>query len=52
MPNLFDPYTLKGITLRNRVAVSPMFQYMAEDGVINDWHRGTTSLFRNHARGY
>ncbi|WP_294390279.1 NADH:flavin oxidoreductase/NADH oxidase [uncultured Sphingomonas sp.] len=38
MPALFDPYTLKGATLRNRVAVSPMCQYMAEDGVVNDWH--------------
>lgn len=39
MPTLFDPYTLKGITLRNRIAVSPMCQYMAEEGVVNDWHQ-------------
>lgn len=39
MPGLFDPYTLKGITLRNRIAVSPMCQYMARDGLINEWHR-------------
>ncbi|MGI4795499.1 MAG: NADH:flavin oxidoreductase/NADH oxidase, partial [Janthinobacterium lividum] len=39
MPGLFDPYTLKGVTLRNRIAVSPMCQYMARDGVINDWHQ-------------
>ncbi len=39
MPGLFDPYTLKGTTLRNRIAVSPMCQYMADDGLINDWHR-------------
>jgi 2,4-dienoyl-CoA reductase-like NADH-dependent reductase (Old Yellow Enzyme family) len=39
MAGLFDPYTLKGVTLRNRIAVSPMCQYMAIDGVINDWHR-------------
>ena len=38
MPNFFDPYTLKGVTLRNRIAVSPMCQYMAEDGLANDWH--------------
>ncbi|MCQ8811923.1 hypothetical protein NQU36_28890, partial [Escherichia coli] len=36
MPLLFEPYTLKGTTLRNRIAVSPMCQYSAEDGVIND----------------
>ena len=39
MAHLFDPYTLKGVTLRNRIAVSPMCQYMAQDGVITDWHR-------------
>lgn len=38
MPGLFDRYTLKGLTLRNRVAVSPMCQYSAVDGVVNDWH--------------
>lgn len=38
MPQLFDPYQLKDITLRNRIGVSPMCQYSAEDGVPNDWH--------------
>ncbi|MEP7454609.1 NADH:flavin oxidoreductase/NADH oxidase [Phyllobacterium sp. SB3] len=38
MTTLFDPFTLKDITLRNRIAVSPMCQYSANDGVINDWH--------------
>jgi 2,4-dienoyl-CoA reductase-like NADH-dependent reductase (Old Yellow Enzyme family) len=38
MPALFDPFTLKDVTLRNRIAVSPMCQYSAEDGRINDWH--------------
>ena len=39
MSSLFDPLKLKGVTLRNRIAVPPMCQYMAEDGLINDWHR-------------
>jgi 2,4-dienoyl-CoA reductase-like NADH-dependent reductase (Old Yellow Enzyme family) len=39
MPSLFEPYSLKDVTLRNRIAVSPMCQYTAEDGVINDWHQ-------------
>jgi 2,4-dienoyl-CoA reductase-like NADH-dependent reductase (Old Yellow Enzyme family) len=39
MPRLFDPYTLKSVTLRNRIAVSPMCQYMARDGAVNDWHQ-------------
>jgi 2,4-dienoyl-CoA reductase-like NADH-dependent reductase (Old Yellow Enzyme family) len=38
MPALFDPFTLKSITLRNRVGVSPMCEYSAEDGLPNDWH--------------
>jgi 2,4-dienoyl-CoA reductase-like NADH-dependent reductase (Old Yellow Enzyme family) len=35
---LFSPLTLRGVTLRNRIAVSPMCQYSAEDGFANDWH--------------
>ena len=35
---LFSPLTLRGVTLRNRIAVSPMCQYTAEDGFADDWH--------------
>ncbi len=35
---LFSPLTLRGLTLPNRVALSPMGQYIAEDGAANDWH--------------
>ncbi|MEJ8756941.1 NADPH dehydrogenase NamA [Pontibacter sp. H259] len=38
MSNLFSPLTIKGITLKNRIAVSPMCQYSSEDGFANDWH--------------
>lgn len=38
MSHLFDPLTLRGVTLRNRIGVSPMCQYSAHDGVANDWH--------------
>ena len=38
MSALFQPFSLKEITLRNRIAVPPMCQYMATDGVVNDWH--------------
>jgi 2,4-dienoyl-CoA reductase-like NADH-dependent reductase (Old Yellow Enzyme family) len=38
MPALFDKFTLKSITLKNRIVVSPMCQYSADDGVIDDWH--------------
>ena len=37
-PHLFQPLTLRSVTLRNRIGVSPMCQYSAEDGVANDWH--------------
>ncbi len=37
-PKLFSPLTLRGITLPNRIVVSPMCQYSAEDGFANDWH--------------
>ncbi len=35
---LFSPLTQRGVTLRNRIAVSPMSQYSATDGLPNDWH--------------
>lgn len=39
VPPMFTPYTLRGVTLRNRVVVSPMAQYTAhEDGTPSDWH--------------
>ena len=38
MPNLFEEFTLRGVTLRNRIGVSPMCEYSADDGMPNDWH--------------
>ncbi len=38
MSILFEEFKLKDVTLRNRIAVPPMCQYMAKDGVPNDWH--------------
>ncbi|WP_306590226.1 NADH:flavin oxidoreductase/NADH oxidase [Geothrix sp. 21YS21S-4] len=38
MPRLFQPLTLRGLTLPNRIAVSPMCQYQSVDGLPNDWH--------------
>jgi len=38
MPHLFEPYTLRGVTLRNRIGVSPMCQYSSENGTATDWH--------------
>jgi 2,4-dienoyl-CoA reductase-like NADH-dependent reductase (Old Yellow Enzyme family) len=36
--NLFEPLTLRGTTIRNRVWVSPMCQYSSHDGRPSDWH--------------
>lgn len=38
MPGLLDPITFRSLTLRNRIGVSPMCMYSADDGVPNDWH--------------
>jgi 2,4-dienoyl-CoA reductase-like NADH-dependent reductase (Old Yellow Enzyme family) len=35
---LMSPLQIRGVTLRNRVAVSPMCEYSSEDGFANDWH--------------
>jgi 2,4-dienoyl-CoA reductase-like NADH-dependent reductase (Old Yellow Enzyme family) len=39
MSHLFDPLTLRGTTIRNRVWVSPMCQYSANDGFVGQWHQ-------------
>jgi anthraniloyl-CoA monooxygenase len=37
-PPMFLPFSLRGMTLENRIVVSPMAQYSAEDGMPSDWH--------------
>ena len=37
-PPMFTPFRLRGMVVENRVVVSPMCQYSAEDGTPNDWH--------------
>ncbi|MBN3524635.1 NADPH dehydrogenase NamA [Paenibacillus apiarius] len=39
MPRLFEPLTLRGMTIPNRIVMSPMCMYACnEDGLVNDWH--------------
>ena len=38
LPPMFQPFKLRGMVLANRVVVSPMCMYSAQDGVPNDWH--------------
>ena len=60
VPPLLDPLTIRGVTLRNRIAVSPMCQYSSVEGAANDWHvvhlgiarswRGGAGLHRSERR--
>src|SRR6187200_613344 len=36
--DLLSPLTIRGVTFRNRIVMSPMCQYSADDGMANDWH--------------
>ena len=38
VPPMFTPYKVRGVLLKNRVVVSPMAQYSAEDGTVGDYH--------------
>lgn len=38
IPAAFTDFTLRDMTLQNRIVMSPMGQYTAEDGLVNDWH--------------
>jgi 2,4-dienoyl-CoA reductase-like NADH-dependent reductase (Old Yellow Enzyme family) len=49
-PLLFTPLTIRGVTLPNRVVVSPLCMYSAKEGVATDWHFAHLSTFaRGHA---
>ncbi len=37
-PHLFRPLTIRSVIIKNRIMLSPMCQYSAEDGLVNDWH--------------
>ena len=45
---LFLPFKIKSKELRNRIVLSPMCQYKAIDGYINDWHLQHYSRFGHH----
>src|SRR3954469_1667971 len=38
MSQLFSPLTIRGVTFKNRIFVSPMCQYSSDDGLPTDWH--------------
>lgn len=38
MTHLFEPLSIRDVTFRNRITVSPMCQYSSQDGYANEWH--------------
>jgi len=38
VPPMFHPFRVRGLDLANRIVVSPMDQYSAVDGIVNEWH--------------
>ncbi len=36
--DLLSPLTIRGVTLRNRIVMSPMCQYSSDEGLASDWH--------------
>jgi 2,4-dienoyl-CoA reductase-like NADH-dependent reductase (Old Yellow Enzyme family) len=51
MNTLFDPITVAGVEFKNRVWISPMCQYMAEDGVVGAWHSAHLGAFATGSPG-
>ncbi len=51
MNSLFDPLTIGSVTFQNRVWVSPMCQYSANDGFVGEWHRAHLNAFATGATG-
>jgi 2,4-dienoyl-CoA reductase-like NADH-dependent reductase (Old Yellow Enzyme family) len=48
-PMLFQPITIRGLTLANRIVIAPMCQYSADEGLANDWqmvHLGKFAIGR------
>lgn len=37
-PLLFQPLTIRGVTLKNRIVLAPMHQYASNQGFATDWH--------------
>src|SRR3954470_12262021 len=51
MSSLFSPLKLGPVELSNRIAVSPMCQYSADDGSVTDWHMAHLGMLSNCGAG-
>lgn len=50
-PRLFQPITLNGLSLTNRIVVAPMCQYSAVNGCAGDWHRMHVGMLTSNGAG-
>ncbi|KAJ3574441.1 hypothetical protein NP233_g1771 [Leucocoprinus birnbaumii] len=50
-PKLFEPIRLRDVTFKNRIWVSPMMQWSADDGHVTDWHLVHYGSFATHGAG-
>ncbi len=48
---LNSPITIRGVTLKNRIVISPMCNYSANDGLVNDWHLVTVGRYAQGGAG-
>jgi 2,4-dienoyl-CoA reductase-like NADH-dependent reductase (Old Yellow Enzyme family) len=48
---LFSPFTSRGVTAKNRLVISPMCNYSADDGFCNDWHLVTLGRYAQGGAG-
>jgi len=51
LPILFQPFTIRNTTFKNRIFVAPMCQYSSEDGYVNDWHMVHIGAFATRGFG-
>ncbi len=51
VPHLFRPMQLRGVNSRNRIVISPMCQYSAHDGHLEDWHLVNLGRFATGGAG-
>ena len=50
-PKLFEPISIRDVTLKNRVVVAPMHQYSADRGFATDWHLMNAGRYAAGAAG-
>ncbi|OKL56254.1 hypothetical protein UA08_08528 [Talaromyces atroroseus] len=52
VPKLFQPLTIRGVTFPNRIGLSPLCQYSAQDGHMTDWHLAHLGSIAQRGAGF